>query len=383
MEIKIIGGGISGLAAAWYLQKLGKVTLYEKSNRVGGWIRTIHKEGFCFETGPRGFRPVGPGKESVALCNSLDLTLLPACKAAQKRYVCRDGKLTPFSIGYLLKNGLLSGAMRDLFTSPLKREDETIEAFFSRHFNHRFAAALIDPFTRGIYGGDYRQLSARSCFPSLWEIDQTKGSLIRGRSKKEKCKAALYSFQGGMETLVKALAEKVDAEIILNHQVDDIEGDIVIWTTPCAPVRADIMTVSMGWHDNLLEKKGFGFLVPSTEPEPFLGMTWDSMIFPEQEGKSRVCVMIKEDGTDETLEEIAKKSVAKYVGITSEPDAMHIHRAFKAIPQYQIGHHNWVDAFEKNLPPHHYHIGNSFRGSGVNNCIADAKRLATLLKAQI
>ncbi len=424
MKIKIIGAGIAGLTAAWYLQKIGKVTLYEKSSRVGGWIETIHQDGFCFERGPRGFRPMSHGKQTLSLCKALGLDLIAANGAAKTRFICRNGKLEPFS-----PKSLIGGLVRDLFATRPKKDDETIEEFFGRHIGKKLTAAYLDPLARGIFGGDYKKLSARSCFPSLW----TKRSFVL--MKKEKAPAALYSFRGGMEALPKAIAERLDAEIRLDEGIypnnlnsrnfgcvkapglidrkqphisnigsvtidqsrelsrqpksdfssclgiDKAEADVVIWAIPQALECATLSTVSLGWHHEELAQMGYGFLVPSSEPEPFYGMTWDSMIFPQQEGKTRVCVMIPGAASDEELLSIANRAVKKYTGIEAPADSVFIGRAINAIPQYYLGHHKWVEAVESKLPANHYVIGSSFRGVGVNECVADAHRIASLLGA--
>ncbi len=270
MKITIIGAGIAGLSAAWHLQKLGKVTVYEKSGRVGGWIETVHRDGFCFERGPRGFRPSGKGKQTVELCKALGLELLPASESAKRRFILRGGQLEAFS-----PRKMVGGLVRDLFARRPKVEDETIEAFFGRHIGKRLTREFLDPLCRGIFGGDYRKLSARSCFPGLWK----QRSFVM--MKREKPPASLYSFREGMEALPRAIAEKVDAEIRLDECVEDVEGDVVIWANGQAGERVSLSTVSLGWHEEELQQSGYGFLVPSTEGEQFYGMTWDSMIFPQ------------------------------------------------------------------------------------------------------
>lgn len=369
MKIKVIGGGIAGLAAAWYLQKMGEVILYEKSQRVGGWIQSVHQDGFCFEKGPRGFRPAGNGKYTLELCKELGLDLIAANPAAKRRYICHNKQLEEVSF-----KKLASGMWRDLIARKPKSDDETLETFFNRHLGKKRTAYYVDPFARGIFGGDYRKLSARSCFPKLWN---ERSFLMMKKEKKPE--TSLYSFKEGMESLPKALGNRLN--IILGHEVNEVEGDIVIWATPQVQSKATLSTVSMGWHDLDLGKKGYGFLVPQSEPEPFYGMTWDSQIFPEQAGKSRVCVMIGSDASDEHLLTTAMDALRKYLQIDVKPDSVCIGRAVNAIAQYELGHHKWVEQVESSLPSGHYVIGSSFRGVGINDCVADARRVASLLGA--
>src|SRR5262245_5281250 len=121
MKVVILGGGITGLAAAWFLKRKWKsqvdVTLLEKSNRIGGWIRTHHEGNFLFELGPRGFRPTGQGKLTLELIHELGLEgkLIAASKTARRRFIYWKGKLHPFSLPFLLRQGIVKGVIHDWF----------------------------------------------------------------------------------------------------------------------------------------------------------------------------------------------------------------------------------------------------------------------------
>ena len=87
-----------------------------------------------------------------------------------------------------LMKGIIPGIFKDLTTSVNTSEDESIYDFFSRRFNPSIAEGLIDPMTLGIYAGDIRKLSIRSCFPQIYEWERNHGSVIRGvfsRKKRE------------------------------------------------------------------------------------------------------------------------------------------------------------------------------------------------------
>ena len=337
--MKIIGAGISGLTAAYYLRDHNPV-VYEKTGRVGGWIRTVEKEGFLFELGPRGFRP---HPDTLQLCHELGLKPLPCSKEAKKRFVLLGDQLKPFSLMLLLKNGLL----KDLFTKPCQKSDESIADFFRRHFSQNFVENIVDPMVKGIYAGDAEMLSVKNCFPKLWELDQKRGRLLQ---KPPKSGVSLYSFEKGMEELPKALAKHVD----VRFHTEATEGIIACpWDNK--PPYLSLTTVSMGWHCPL-PKKGFGFLAPSKEKKRFLGMTWDSNVFPDQKGKGRICVMTLEKNG----KEIAQEAAERYLGLKN-PDVILEHHCENAIPQYPVG-------YEK--PGHLGH------NCSVNDCIAKAKQFA-------
>ena len=342
--MKIIGAGISGLSAAYYLRDQNP-TIFEKTARAGGWIRTVEQDGFLFELGPRGFRP---HPDTLQLCEELGLKPLPCSNEAKKRFVLQGDQLKPFSLMLLLKNGLLN----DLFTKPSKKSDESIADFFRRHFSQGFVENLIDPMVKGIYAGDVEKLSVKNCFPTLWKMDQRRGRLLQ---KPPKSGVALYSFQNGLEELPKALAKRVHIEYNTTG-----EDGIIACPWKNAPPYLSLTTVSMGWH-RPLPKRGFGFLAPSKEKKPFLGMTFDSNVFPSQKGEGRICVMtLEKEGR-----EIALEAAERYLGL-KDPDSILEHHCEKAVPQYPVGYKK---------PDH---IGHN---CSINACITAAKNLSkTFLK---
>ena len=398
-KVVVLGAGISGLAVGWFLkQKWGgqiDLTLLEKSERAGGWIRTVQEGEFLFEAGPRGFCPRGKGEATLELVKALGLeeSLIPSSKESKKRYIYLKGKLQPFGLGFLLKQGMLGAVLHDLFTSKTHEEDESIADFVSRRFNRRLANTLVDPLTKGIFGGDVNTLSMRSCFPSIWKLEQEHGSVIRGmlktRKKKKKTEVFSYTFHEGMETLTRTLARELQMELKLGQTVqslEEIEADRVISTLPmhalapmvgCADpcTYATLSLVHLGWHQRVLSQRGYGFLVPSIEKGEILGMTWDSEVFPKN-FQTRICVMISGKGSDLELIMRALDSLRKYVGILSPPDVQKVTRAEQAIPQYTVGHEQRMEAFKSRLPTHVSAIGTSFSGPGVNDSIFTARSCA-------
>ncbi|MCC5831539.1 MAG: protoporphyrinogen oxidase [Chlamydiales bacterium] len=395
-RVIIIGAGISGLAAGWFHKQKGhRVTIVEKSGRAGGWIRSIRENGFLFEKGPRGFRPAGKGKRTLALVKELGLEseLVAADKAARKRYVVLNGGLRPFSFPLLLRQGIIGAYLRDRWAPATEEEDETISDFCTRRFNPKITRNLVDPLVKGIFGGDIEKLSMRSCFPLVWEAEK-KGPVVKNLSKeKEKPPASLYSFREGMETLTRRLAERLEEALLLNTPVlgvekgriiltdRTLEADQIIAAAPAYALAkehpftyASLTTVNMGWKGNLLPKQGYGFLIPSMEKERVLGMTWDSAIFPQQNcgDQTRICVMIEGEGDFES----AEQAVKKYLGISRSPDAVDVGKAIDAIPQYLLGHHRRLDLFQKRFDAEL--VGNSYSGVGVNDCIEAAWKSASL-----
>lgn len=412
-KVIIIGAGISGLAAGWFLkQRFGDsidLAILEKSGRVGGWIRTISHEGFLFEQGPRGFRPVGKGEETLFLVRALGLEneLIGSNTMAKKRYICLNGKLEPASLKLLLKKGLLKALWRDWRTAASPLEDESIADFCLRRFHPSILDAFIDPFVKGVFGGDAHQLSCRSCFPSLWNLEKQHGSIFRGlfatRKKKKGRLPSLCSFKEGMESLPRALAKALGQHIHLStpvmriqqtssflrlHLSEErfIDADLILAAVP-APTLAtlyptmasefsctSLTTINCGWQGDLLTRRGYGFLIPSKEKESILGMTWDSDIFPQhnQGLQTRVCVMMKEENQPI---ECALEGIRRHLGIYKKPDALLVGQAKQAIPQYTLGHFKRVEKLKQIMPPSMLLLGNSYEGVSVNDCMAHARQV--------
>ena len=146
-----------------------------------------------------------------------------------------------------------------------------------------------------------------------------------------------------------------------------------------------IATVNLGYRKNLLFKKGFGYLIPSKEKEDVLGVVFDSSAFPEQNRhteETRLTVMLGGARNPaiaaqslNTLETAALKAVRDHLAIQTEPDAIEIEVAEKAIPQYLINHAGRLQIIEKQInaiSPCLTLLGNSFYGVGVNDCIRRA-----------
>ena len=199
----IIGGGIAGLSAAYYLHKLASqqqmpfsVHIYEQSQRFGGKILTERLDGFVIEGGPDTFVATKPW--GVALCHELGIAdrLQGTNPHLKKTYILHrrrlhelPGGLTmmiPTEISPMLTTGLLSwpGKLRmgmDFFIPP-QRElgDESMGKFVSRRIGREAYEHLIEPLMSGIYAGDGDQLSLQATLPYLRDLELTHGGLMRG-----------------------------------------------------------------------------------------------------------------------------------------------------------------------------------------------------------
>jgi len=425
--IVILGGGISGLAAAWYLKQKTdrKIVLLEKSPRLGGWIRSTSDKGFFFEHGPRSLRPNG-GEETLRLIQTLGLEdqIVPGEKAAHERYLYFNHSLhkMPRSLGGLLTSPWIWPVVPPLLTEwtkpPTAKDDESIYQFISRRFNSTVANRLMDPMAKGIFAGDIHTLSMKSCFPGIYCLEHEAGSLTGGMWRKKKksegdpllsrMKAvSLYTLRDGLEILIEKLALKLNIEVRLASPVTKIDfqsgirvqtpfekfqAEHVISALPAHALASlmpsplpeqlgsifakSLSVAHIGYHSSKLQHQGFGYLIPSTEGEKVLGMVWDSSAFPVQNqapGQTRLTLMMESGG-----EETVLSALKRHLGIAETPDYLNIFRASRAIPQYTVGHSQRVKDVKESLrrlSPNFHVIGNSFEGVSVNDCILQSQKL--------
>jgi protoporphyrinogen/coproporphyrinogen III oxidase len=447
-NIAILGAGISGLSLAWFLKKKYgdqiNLKIFEKSSRVGGWIQTKKMEGFLFEQGPRSCRIGGNGIMTLNLIEELQLQneIIVASSNAKKRYIYKESSLLPFPSGLFgwlhspfLKN-MIKALWNDWQTPKGPGEDESIYDFIARRLSPEIAEDFIDPLTSGIYAGDIRQLSMLSCFPELFNCEKRHGGLLRAFfSKKEKQdfkpslfiqnlqKHSIFTLKKGMETLTDQLSNKVNAEIFLDAEVIsfDLQGnklkiklkdesshmaDYVFSTLPAKNLgaiikphcllaseilysipSASVAVVNLGYREKVLEKNGFGYLIPSKEKSEALGVVWDSNIFPQQQNPQHSSFTVMLGGMhNQKIENwdhayILNKAlnlILEHMNIKAKPAVFAIKQAYSSIPQYLIGHQKKLNILKtevlNQLPLLMIH-GN-YLGVSVNDCIANSKAIS-------
>lgn len=346
MKFLILGGGISGLSKAWFLSKKYpqvKITLLEKENRLGGWIRTSREGGFLFEKGPRTFQ-LGRSPHLLELIRDLKLKIITA--APQKRYLWHQGRLR--SLGSFLPM-LIPYLIREPFVRAAGSDDESIYDFAARRFSPKIAKTLFDPLTLGIYAGDIHKLSVRACFPALVSWEREKGSILRGLFSSPRREKGLFTLPDGMETLIDALQKQLEIEIVLNCPVESIgenqvlaggktwHADQIFSALPLSAPAKSIWVVNLAYEDSVLSKKGYGYLIPSQENLPLLGMIWDSSIFPQQNvrGETRLTAMIRAEEKEPL--QTALWAAEQHLGIRAAPLFTATFYAKNAIPQFEVG----------------------------------------------
>jgi protoporphyrinogen/coproporphyrinogen III oxidase len=236
-SVAIIGTGITGLTAAFYLKRKGvPVTVYEAGARVGGVIQSSRQNGFLAESGPNTILETSPKISELIRDLNLESRRVYPNPDAKNRYVVRDKKpvAMPSSQAEFLTTKLFSARAkfalaREPFVPPRRAGvEESVAEFVLRRLNQEFLDRAIDPLVAGIYAGDPYKLSVQHAFPKLLEAEQKHGSLLKGQffgtgEKKSgevsRHNAKMFSFDDGLQVLTDALAAQLEDSLKLNTAV--------------------------------------------------------------------------------------------------------------------------------------------------------------------
>ncbi len=439
-KICIIGGGISGLVAAFLLKKKGfAVKLFEKSGRVGGNIQTVNVDGFLIEYAPNSLLR---SPRLVDLIRELKLEgqVLTANPSNKKRYVLRDGKLKslPMSILKMATSDYFSlkarlRLLKEPFVRTKSQDGESVAEFFERRLGHEIVERAADPFIAGIYAGNPENLSIRSAFARLYELEEKYGSLFIGSllSKTEKTDndfPRTFSFENGVQKLIDKLGENLGESIKINAEVKNIEKiadekwlvktisdeesfDVLIISTPAESAGKlfeninknlskklksiyypPVAMVYFGVKKEYIKQNldGYGFLIPSSEKRWILGTIWNSAVFENRSpegfhlltnfvGGARNAELFGR--SDEELFEIVYEELRDILGLQKKPEFTHIKRWRKAIPQYILGYEQTEKSIEdfENKHENIFFCSNFYKGISVGDCIKNAYEVAKRL----
>ena len=256
----VIGGGITGLAACYRLQREAArrnipmdVTLLEATGRVGGVIQTEHRDGFLIEHGPDAFISTKPAAKTLSEELGIADQFIGTNPEVRRSFVVRKGVLHPVPEGFymmapgslkpFLKTPLFSwrGKLRmamDLFIPRRERDiDEAVAHFVRRRLGTEAFTRMAQPMIGGIYTSDAENLSLKATFPRFLEMEKTHGSIIKAlRAQKKQASetsrdtsgprySLFLSFKSGMQTLVNTLTGILSDSIRLNACVEHIQQD--------------------------------------------------------------------------------------------------------------------------------------------------------------
>jgi len=237
-RIAIVGGGISGLAAAFALEERRlagdalEFVVYESSPRFGGVLFTEQVESCLVEAGPDSFLTEKPWAADLCRRLGMEDQLIGSNDGDRKTYILVKGKLVPMPDGlmFMVPTQLSPAILSSLFSPATKlrvaREwwyparlsngDESVAALVERHYGAEMVDRLADPLLAGVYGGEAAQLSVRAVLPRFVEMESKYGSLGRGMlaarknvKRSQPAPSIFSSLKGGMQQLGEALVARL------------------------------------------------------------------------------------------------------------------------------------------------------------------------------
>ncbi|MDA0207071.1 MAG: protoporphyrinogen oxidase [Acidobacteria bacterium] len=336
-SVAVIGGGISGLTAAYELAKAGiACTIVDPKPALGGVIRTENAGGCLIEAGPDSFLAQKPWALELIKEVGLGDQVIGSNDHRRRTFVLRDGRLiqipeglqfmAPTRIAPVLKSPLLSvGAKLRMAAELLRRPsgarpDRSVAEFVTDHYGSEVNEYLAQPMLAGVYGAEPEALSVNAVLPRFVEIETRYGSLSRGlmagmkqaRSTNGPRSSLFLTLRGGMQTLTDALAariagkakrvqgravglERTNGRWTVQLEDASVDADAVILALPAyesaqllAPIDSEItgplrsipygssITVGLVYERPAFTHPltGFGFLVPRAEGRLLAACTW-------------------------------------------------------------------------------------------------------------
>lgn len=357
-RVVIVGGGITGLSAAFYMQKKAReenlpieVMLIEATNRLGGKIQTVRRDGFVIERGPDSFLIRKKSMDTFAKDLGIGEDLVR--NATGQAYILVNGRLQPIpggsvmgiptKVGPFLKSDLfsLAGKLRAAGDFVLPRSgiegDQSLGHFFRRRFGAEIVENLIEPLLSGVYAGDIDHMSLQSTYPQFYEVEKKHRSLILGMKKTTpkkvpqkdghgaSKKGVFHSLRNGLESIVEAAEQQLEPGTVRkgiriesiskqgNQTVlelntgEKVVADSVILTT--GHMAASQMFASHGLLEGLKEiqttsvatvalafpedaviqdTEGTGFLVARSEDYSITACTWVHRKWPTTTPKGKI-----------------------------------------------------------------------------------------------
>ncbi|MBI4182591.1 MAG: protoporphyrinogen oxidase [Proteobacteria bacterium] len=437
LDAVVIGGGISGLAAAYGLRRRGyRVTVLERQAHIGGNAVSERLDGFLMEHGPSTVNAGAPVATGLSRELGLDPERCDLGAGVRRRYLVSRGALCGISVhplGFLCSDYLSLGARLRLAAEvamPRGGGEETVAAFCARRFGAEFAARVIDPLVGGIYAARASEVSVAALFPKLVELERRHGSVLGGILRRRRHGATmpgsrLFSWRGGIGALPRALARRLGETVQTGVTVRRIEWrrhgfrldlgaaggidarTVLIATQPHVAARLldgidgpaaaaaagidapPLAVVFLGFRrqdvDHPLD--GLGFLAAEDERRTLNGAQFCSTMFAGRAPEGHVAVAgyfggAREPGlgaaSADELIAFARREFRDLIGAHGQPLVARVRHWPLGLPQYRLGHQDRVAALvdASGRQPGIFLTGNYFSGPSVAACVAEAAEAA-------
>nr|WP_251026213.1 protoporphyrinogen oxidase [Exiguobacterium sp. J17977] len=444
-KIAIIGGGITGMAAAYYAKQAGAhVTLYEASDRIGGKIKTIYRDGFVLECGPDGYMARKPTLTELITELGLDDDLVRSMTGTSFIYVRNRLRQMPAGSVMGIPTKFWPMVKTDLFTWRGKfragmdlvlprvyaGSDISLDTFFRARLGSEIVEAMIEPLLSGIYNGTLDDMSIESTFPQFITIEQKTRSLILGMKAltppvqagvKSREAGKFLALGQGLGVLIEALRPSIDRlclgtrvaavrphEVVLEDGTVESFDGIVLATSPNAlgPLlglpeaerlsslkRTSSITVLAAFEATDVEAlDGTGYVIAKGEGNALTACSWMHKkwphIAPENKALLRVYIgsafvrdLLTE--SDDTIADFALRELRKIQHVGT-PIFTRVERHVDTMPQYEVGHKQYVRAFEETMSSLDgvEACGAILHGVGLPDCVDSAKQAVTRIMAR-
>ena len=435
-RVAVIGGGVSGLTAAYRLHAAGiDATVLEAGPSTGGKLRSVEVGGLRLPAGPDSFLARKPW--AVELCRELGIGDELVAPRATGAFLWTAGGLVPYPTGTAFG---IPGDLGDAFRWPgisrrgrrralldlLKPKrradaDESLGGLLRRRLGDEATDLAIGPLLGGLYAGDVDQLSVRATFPELQKWEAAQGSLLRGaqvasRNGRRSVGGPMFLRpRAGVERLTEVLAERAGDRVrtlvratgiepvsgswrVLTAQ-GVVEADAVVITVdapaaaallprdaaasllakiPFVSTGAVLFVYAEGTAGDLPD--GSGFVVPRGAA-PMTASTWLSAKWPDPAYGDRAVLRCfvgaagEEDivdAPDEDLIDACARHLAALLPLPDRPEHAAVVRWPAAMPQYLVGHLDRVAEIRDGLPAGIFVTGQSLDGVGIADCVRAA-----------
>jgi oxygen-dependent protoporphyrinogen oxidase len=438
VRVAVVGAGVAGLATAFHLQRAGAdPVVFERAGTHGGVVAPpVEVGGLLLEPGPDSFAARKPS--GATLCRDLGLSLVaPGASGALLwtdtglvPYLAGTGFGIPGDVGDVLRwPGLSSRGRVRALADLVKRKrrdgvEETLGQLLRRRLGDEATDRAISPLLAGLYAGDVDRLSATATFPELVTWERTQGSLVRGAQAAQR--SARHADPGplflrprrGMRELVDALAGSLGDRVCTRAEVTHVAEGVVQLEDGTEPVDAAVLACGAPAASALLGQAapgglgaihsvstgvvllvyppgtadalpdGTGFVVPRGAA-PMTAATFLSRKWPDESFADRAVIRCYvggagDEGVLEAPDEDIVGACVRHLSAAldlPDPAASRVHRWWRAMPQYELGHLDRVRRIREGLPPSIFLVGSAFDGVGVSDLARAAEDTAARVVA--